>query len=196
MIPLQPILLSIPSFASVVVQRRRGASWREAFALVGWQGTSLAWTGWALLVTLLLGILGYFAFQLVPSQIMDHPNLSASEYAGLMLSLSTVLLILIREAIFVTLGEEIFFRGFLGGLLFRRFGFLIGNAVQSLVFLLPHLLLLTISIDLWPILPVQLLAGWQYGWLRYHSGSILPGWLSHTIINVLSVVALLGAGAI
>jgi membrane protease YdiL (CAAX protease family) len=62
-------------------------------------------------------------------------------------------------------------------------GFAVGNTVQALIFLLPHLLLLLVSLNLWPIILVQLLAGWLLGWLRYHSDSILPGWLAHGLIN-------------
>jgi hypothetical protein len=54
----------------------------------------------------------------------------------------------------------------------RRLGFAVGNAMQTLVFLLPHLLLLLVSSSLWPIIAVQLLAGW----LLHPSDSILPGW--------------------
>jgi len=51
---------------------------------------------------------------------------------------------LLREAFYVALGEEVFFRGLLGGYLERRFGFMKGNTMQAFVFLLPHLLLLLV----------------------------------------------------
>ncbi len=102
------------------------------------------------------------------------------------------LLVWLREAIYVALGEEIFFRGFLGGWLTRRFGFAIGNAAQALIFLLPHLLLLLVSLRLWSLVLVQLLLGWSIGWLRYHSNSILPGWLAHSLANALGALAAMG----
>jgi uncharacterized protein len=192
MIPLQLFLLSLPSIIYIIVLRRRAASWREAFSRVGWVGGPPVWYLWALGATLILGLLGFFAFQQIPPEILDHPNLAASQYAGLTLGLSAILIILVREAFYVALGEEVFFRGFLGGWLFRRLGFRVGNLIQAVIFLLPHLLLLMVSIELWIILPVQFLAGWVYGWLRYRSGSILPGWLSHTLINVSGALAFLG----
>lgn len=190
-IPQQLILFSIFPIVYSVYLRQKGVALREAFSWIGWVGGPPIWYLWALLVTVLLGILGFIAFQLIPPEIFDHPNLTASRYTGLTIRVSTILLIFTTEAISVALGEEIFFRGFLGGWLFRRLGFLIGNMVQSVLFLLPHLLLLTISIGFLPLIPIQFAAGWVYGWLRCRSGSILPGWLSHSLINTFSAAVII-----
>ncbi len=82
-------------------------------------------------------------------------------------------------------GEEILFRGLIGGVLIRRLGFWVGNTAQAVVFLLPHALLLAVDPRIWPILPVQFLAGWMLGWLRHRSGSVLPGALVHAAVNLL-----------
>ena len=60
--------------------------------------------------------------------------------------------------------------------------------MQGLSFLLPHLLLLLVRSSLWPIILVQLLAGWLLGWLHHHSDSVLPGWLAHSLMNALGAV--------
>ncbi|MFC1804111.1 lysostaphin resistance A-like protein, partial [Thermoproteota archaeon] len=93
------------------------------------------------------------------------------------------------EAFYVALGEEIFFRGLLGGWLERRYGFRIGNIVQAVMFLLPHLLLLMVSTSFWLVIVVQFLAGWVMGLLRSRSGSILPGWLAHSFMNAVGALA-------
>jgi membrane protease YdiL (CAAX protease family) len=93
------------------------------------------------------------------------------------------------EALYVALGEEAFFRGFLGGLLMRKLGFAAGNLVQAAIFLLPHLLILSVSVALWPLLVAQFLAGWLQGWLFYQSGSILPGWITHSLGNAFGALA-------
>ncbi len=186
-IPLQLILFSIPSLALVLLRRRSGVAWREAFALVGWQGSKPVYFAWALGIIVPLIGLAWLAQLLIPSELFQSEHVSLSAYAGMSPTLATLAFILLREAIYTALGEEIFFRGWLGGWLVRRFGFLVGNTLQAFAFLLPHLLLLTIGLDYWPILIPQFMAGWLLGWLRDRSGSILPGWFAHTLSNVFGV---------
>ena len=185
-IPLQLIILSIPSIIYIVDQRRRGKKWGEALEDIGWQSCELKYYIWGIGISILVGGLGWLALRFVPSYLLEDPNVNISAYAGLTPSIANLLLVWLKEAIYVALGEEIFFRGFLGSWLIRRFGFARGNIAQALIFLLPHLLLLLISIHFWPVLLVQLLAGWLFGWLRYHSDSILPGWLAHSLSNAFS----------
>jgi len=135
------------------------------------------------------GGLGWLAYQLIPLDILQNPKINVSAYAEWTPSITSFLSAWLREAIYVALGEEIFFRGFIGGWLTRRLGLAIGNTVQALVFLLPHLLLLSVSLSLWPLILVQFLAGWLLGWLRYRSDSILPGWLVHSLSNAFGALA-------
>jgi membrane protease YdiL (CAAX protease family) len=188
-LPLQLIMFSIPSLIYIAVRRRLGENWNEIFRKIGWQGSRPIYFLWSLGVMIIVGGLGWLAFQAVPSEVMQDPNINISDYAGWTLSVTSFLLVWLREAIYVALGEEIFFRGFLGGWLVRRLGFAIGNTIQALIFLLPHLLLLKVSQSLWPIIIVQLIAGWLLGWLRYHSNSILPGWLAHSLTNAFGALA-------
>ena len=188
-LPLQLIVLSIPSIISVAVRRRRGEKWKDVFEKIGWQGSRPIYFLWSLGVIILVGGLGWLALQAVPSEVLQDPNINISDYTGWTLSVSSFLLVWLREAIYVALGEEIFFRGFLGGWLVRRLGFAIGNTIQALIFILPHLLLLLVSQSLWPIIIVQLIAGWLMGWLRYRSNSILPGWLAHSLSNAIGALS-------
>ena len=187
-IPLQLIILSIPSIINIAIQKRRKKKWGEIFEPIGWQNSKLKYYLWSIGVVILVGGLGWLALQLVPQNILKDPRVNVSKYADLIPSVATFFLVWLREAIYVALGEEIFFRGFLGGWLIRRYGFAIGNLSQTLIFLLPHLLLLLVSMSFWPMILVQMLAGWLLGWLRYHSGSILPGWLAHSLSNAIGAL--------
>lgn len=187
-VPLQLVLLSIPALVYVAIHRWRGEKWGETFKNIGWKTCRPIYLLWSLGVVILTGGLAWLAFRFIPSDVLQSPNISISGYAGWTPSVTSFLLAWLREAIYIALGEEIFFRGLLGGWLVRRFGFAVGNTVQALIFLLPHLLLLLVSLSLWPIILVQLLAGWLLGWLRYHSDSILPGWLAHSLINALGAL--------
>jgi len=188
-IPLQLVILTIPSLIYVIVQRWRGQKWKEAFHRVGWKGCPPLYFAWSLGVFLVLAGVAWLAFRLVSPGVLQNPKISTSYYTGWTKSAGSFLRALLREAIYVALGEEIFFRGLLGGWLMRRLGFVIGNTMQSLLFLLPHLLLFTVSMALWPILLVQWLAGWLQGWLRYRSDSILPGWLVHSLANAFGALS-------
>jgi membrane protease YdiL (CAAX protease family) len=191
-LPLQLIVFSIPSLVYAVVRRRGGDKWGEVLWKIGWQGGPPVYFLWALGVVIVVGGLGWLAFQAVPSEVLQDPNVNISEYAGWTVGVTSFLLVWLREAIYVALGEEILFRGFLGGWLIRRLGFAIGNTLQAFVFLVPHLLLLLVSLTLWPVIIVQLVAGWLLGWLRYRSNSILPGWLAHSLTNALGALAPMG----
>lgn len=188
-LPLQLIVFTLPSLIYLAVQRRRGKEWSLALDHVGWRGCSPKHYLWGLGVMVLVGGLGWPAFQIIPPDVLQDPNLNVSEYADWKPTLTSFLLIWVREAVYVALGEEVLFRGFLGGWLMRRLGFAIGNTVQALTFLLPHLLLLSVSLSLWLVVVVQLVTGWLLGWLRHRSASILPGWLAHSLANALGALA-------
>lgn len=190
-LPFQLIVLSIPSLIYAAVCKRRGETWSEILRKIGWQWSRPVYFQWGLGVMTITAGLGWLAFQAVPPEVLQDPNININAYTGWTLSLTTFIVVLLREAIYVALGEEIFFRGFLGGWLVRRFGFMSGNSLQALVFILPHLLLLLVSIRLWPIVLVQAITGWLLGWLRYRSDSIMPGWLIHSLINAFGALAVM-----
>ena len=189
-IPIQLIALSLPSLIYMAIRKLRGEKWSPILETLGWRGCSTRDLLWSLGM-LAPGVVGlvWLAPRLIPLDVLQDPNVNTSYYAGWTRSITAFLLAWLREAIYVALGEEIFFRGLLGGWLNRRFAFVIGNTVQALIFLLPHLFLLLVSLDLWPILIAQLASGWLLGWLRYRSGSILPGWLVHSLSNAFGALA-------
>lgn len=152
---LERILLSLPSLIYLGVLRRRGAPAAEASAAVGLRPGPALGYAWAAGATAVTAVLAYAALRLIPASaltarsgvVVSHAD-SLGGYVGIVL---------------LALAEEMFFRGLLAGLLVRRLGFARGNLVQALVFLAPHCLLLLVSTALWPILPVQLVAGWLLG---------------------------------
>jgi CAAX protease family protein len=190
--PVQLVVMSIPSLILVAIYRwRLGASWKDSFSKVGWRVSKPIYFLWSLAVLLVIGLLAWLAIRIIPPELFQSEHVSLSSVAGTPKTVAGFLTIFLYEAFYVALGEEIFFRGWLGGWLNRRLGFVPGNTIQSFIFLLPHLMLLTISLKFWPILIPQLAAGWLQGWLRFKSDSILPGWLSHTLSNTLSAISFL-----
>lgn len=187
-----PLLIGI-TLLFVAFRRWRGDAWREALGKVGLRGTEPRYIIYGLAIAAALASLFWVVFRFfTPMDSLSGPNVSQSNYADWERTAANVGRVLLLEAFTVTLGEELFFRGLLGGALMRRFGFQIGNLLQSLIFLLPHLLLLTVSLRLAGVVAMQWASGWLMGWLFWRSKSILPGWLAHTLMNTLSAVSLMG----
>lgn len=92
------------------------------------------------------------------------------------------------------LSEEILFRGFLLKRIQSRFGFMTGNCVQALLFGLMHGIPFGLATNnalaflLLTLIPG--LFGWYQGWLNEKKceGSIIPSWLLHGCINLLTAV--------
>ena len=187
-IPAQLILLSFPSIIYIFLMRRR-KEWKHIREELGFtRGESVHYFR-ALGVAFVTGVLMLGVMRMVPENVLESPIVSTSFYAGMSPSFSSFIGAWIREGFYVALGEEIFFRGLLGGWLVRRYGFNSGNLIQAVVFLLPHLLLLLVSPSFWVVILVQFLAGWALGWLRARSDSIFPGWLAHSLMNAIGAYA-------
>lgn len=166
------LIYSLPSLIYVLVHRR---DWRAACSRVGWRwGTPVGYgLATALLVFNLLA--SWAVLKALPADVWEMPGVVVLQT----LSASAVIGVVLRAA-----GEEIFFRGFLGNLLIRKLGFTWGNLAQAIVFLLPHLMLLSVDLRLWPLLPLQFAIGWLLGWLTHRSGSVLPAIVVHAVTNV------------
>lgn len=105
-------------------------------------------------------------------------------FLGLGLSGTAVAMALLYGVIQTGFTEELLFRGLIAGSLSRRFPFIWANLAQALIFLLPHLLILRVMPEMWPILPIVFALALFQGWVRIRSGSIIGPWLFHASANV------------
>jgi len=96
---------------------------------------------------------------------------------------TALLMALIHGGITTGFSEEFLFRGLPAGSLSRHLPGFAANLLQAAIFLLPHLLVLRVRPELWPLLPVVFAAALFLGWLRMRSGSIMGPWLFHAAIN-------------
>jgi len=127
----------------------------------------------------------------VVAVLLWPPSLDAStrdgsafaKFRGLGLSATAVGMALFYSVIQTGFAEEFLFRGLIAGSLSRRLPMIWANLLQGLIFLAPHLLILTIAPELWGILPVVFLGALFTGWVRIKSGSIVGPWLLHAIAN-------------
>lgn len=141
----------------------------------------------AIVIMLLLGIFLTNVFE-------DSSVLASYQFVGL--GFSGIVPVLIYSFFKTGLSEEILFRGFLGKRLSYKFGFTVGNIVQSILFGLVHGVLLfnNVPISL-AILVVALTSayGWFMGYLneRMGNGSIMPSWIIHGLVNTISTFLVL-----
>ena len=113
-------------------------------------------------------------------------------FVGLGLSGHAVAMALLYGLVQTGFAEEFLFRGLIAGSLARRLRLRWANLTQALIFLLPHLLVLSIMPEMGWVIPVILAGALFAGWARIKSGSILGPWLIHGSANVtmcLSVAA-------
>ncbi len=173
---LELVLFSLPTLAYVLVQSR-GNDRRVSDALtrVGLAWGSASAFGWALVLLPPLLLTGWLAIALVPDEVLSTPGVAVAQVTSVGVAINVALR---------AFGEEVFFRGLLGGVLMRRLGFQRGNLLQAVLFLVPHLALLAVDVRLWPLLPVQFAAGWLLGWLRHRAGTLVPGAVVHVLANL------------
>ena len=170
------ILFCIPSLIYVAVQSRRtDQPLQSALRRVGASWGSPAAYGWAGICLVPLLLSSWLLLGLIPEEILSGSDLLIARYTSVGL---------IIGAILRAVGEEVFFRGLLAGVLIRRLGFWWRNLLQTVIFLIPHLPLLFLDIGLWPFIPMQFIAGYLFGYLRHRSGTFLPVAIVHVIINL------------
>lgn len=170
------VLFCAPALIYVMVQSRgANRSVRVALDRIGASWGPPSAYGWALVLLVPLLIASWSAIALIPPDALDDPRVTIARVvsvgAGVGLALRAV-------------GEEVFFRGLLGGVLMRRLGFVRGNLLQAAAFIVPHLALLLVDAGAWPVIPVQFAAGWLLGWLRHRAGTFVPGAVLHVITNI------------
>ena len=110
------VLLCLPTIVYLVVQSRgqdRRSRFRAALARAGVSWGSPAGYGWALLVLLLMMLTACLPLALIPADVQGTSGMSLARLT----SVGTAIVIALRA-----IGEEVFFRGMLGGVLMRRLG--------------------------------------------------------------------------
>lgn len=102
-----------------------------------------------------------------------------------------ILLCYFYELIYSAIGEEVLFRGYIGGKLFRKYGYIRGNITQTAIFLLPYLVYSLFDVTVLGYVPVMIIMSWLSGWLRYKSKSVFPSIILHMLTTGTVAVTLM-----
>lgn len=178
------LVYATPTILYVIWRVRQGDDRAQAIADAGAvPGTVRDYTfGLALLVP--IALVTWAAWLLEPGA-----DLSGLSVAAVLAPLGIVLG-LVRSA-----GEEILFRGLIGGVLVRRLGFAAGNTLQALIGAVPlGLTLLANGRPLWTVLIGQVVIGWMLGWLRTRLGTCFAGIPAVALGGVLGTLLLVLVG--
>jgi len=119
-----------------------------------------------------------------PVELLTRPGSAQRQFIGLGFSMRAITLACLNGVLQTAFAEELVFRGLIAGSLSRRLPILWANVSQALIFLLPHLLILRVAPELWPVLPLVFAGALSLGWIRIKSGSIVGPWLMHASGNV------------
>jgi hypothetical protein len=161
-------------------------------------GKGLSYAAWAIAVIFPVFALGYLAFYEIAcnSELLAHlvPRGMCSRYGGLSGLHAPALTPKLLEfcaiqLVTVALPEELFFRGFLLGLLEKRFPpkrrILGGGVGLALVISAAAFALIHLPKDGDPRALATFFPGLLFGWMRSATGSILASTLAHASSNIL-----------
>ncbi len=187
------LLFAIPLSAYAFIQRWRGN--RDFSDIARRLGMTVGdWRYLMLCSAVALVIVGVLvAFPPTFATDLDERN-AMRQFAGLGINATTVLMALIYGVVKTGFAEEFLFRGLIAGVLARRMSLIWANAVQAVIFLVPHLLILTVMPEMAWLLPVIFVGALFAGWVRIKSGSFYGPWILHAAINTAMCLLLAAHG--
>ncbi|MDO4686790.1 MAG: CPBP family intramembrane metalloprotease [Corynebacterium sp.] len=165
------ILFSLPTLIYLLIYRKNLNGARTTMGIIVPKANDFLW---AAITGVLLCGLSYPVMQFLSNSLFSQAGVTVAAF-GLWSVLQTI---------FRATGEEVFFRGFLHGILGKRLSPAITIVVVATLFLLPHLLLLQVDIGFWKLLPLQWVGGIVFGVLRYTTGGITAPIVAHSAVNL------------
>jgi membrane protease YdiL (CAAX protease family) len=125
-------------------------------------------------------------------EMMFSPNSLAGKFREMGLSINSIAILLVTAIFKTSFAEEILFRGFVAKRLISTLGFVKGNLLQASIFGIIHTILFALitknPIFLTVIFLIPSIGAYISVILneKLGNGSIVPGWISHGLANVLS----------
>ena len=145
----------------------------------------------ATLISTLLISLMFILVSIFPLYITKDIETATSEFKGL--GISALLPALIYAILNTSLPEEIFFRGFLLKRIASKFGYLIANIIQSVIFGLLHGIMFFNILGVVKTIIIIFFTGliafamWYVN-EKKANGSILPSWFIHALSNTFASI--------
>ena len=134
-------------------------------------------------------IIGFMALSAYMLYSLREVEMATSDFNGL--GTAAIPAILVYAIMNTSLPEEIVFRGFILKRIGNKFGFHIGNLIQTVVFGLMHGVMFFSYTGIVKAIVITAFTG-AIGWLMGYvnekkaEGSIIPGWCIHAMANIFS----------
>ena len=154
------VVLPVGAYA-VIQKRRHGQTLGRSLVIVGFTLGSKRYLGYA---TIFAVVATLATRNWMSADVFLHKGSPQAPFLGFGISKDTLVMALLYGVVQTGFTEEVFFRGLIGGAAMRRFGLWRGNVLQSLIFLGPHLFLLVVMPEQWPMMPILFL-GAMFEWL-------------------------------
>ena len=146
------------------------------------------------IISVLITSLFFMIISIITLYILKDIETATSEFKGL--GITALLPALIYSIFNTSLPEEILFRGFLLKRLSNKFGFIIANIIQSIIFGLLHGIMFFNLVGIFKAVIIILFTGiiaYAMGYIneKKANGSIFPSWSIHAISNLFaSIIAM------
>ena len=138
---------------------------------------------------MILGTMVFLVLGALTLYMLRDIKIATSEFEGL--GIQAIPAIIVYAVFHTAFPEELLFRGFLLKRLKNKMGFHLANFIQAFIFGLLHGIMLFGLIHLMEVILIITFTGvigWFMGYIneKKSSGSILPGWMIHTVSNLFS----------
>lgn len=183
---IQMLLFCLIPFVWWGVTARKEESF---FRWIGLKGIGKEMRKAAALNTIAIAILFLTVSSFILYVTRDVETAAASYFGGI--GIRALPAALVWAVLNTALSEELLFRGFLLKRLSNKFGFTVGNIVQSVIFGLMHGIMFFAVVSVFQAAAVTAFTGliaFAMGYLneRKSDGSILPSWIVHAVSNTFS----------
>lgn len=142
--------------------------------------------------SIVICFIGFEIVNIFTTFIFKDVENATSRFYGL--GMSGIIPAIIYSFLQTSLTEEILFRGFILKRVSNKFGFLVGNIVQSILFGLLHGAMFFSLTTMFNTIIIIILTGsvaFVLGYIneKKANGSIIPSWIMHGLANILSSIA-------
>lgn len=164
------------------VKRKASLPFKDITDRMGLRIGGLRYAGYAAVAATAIAV-GLVVFP-PPIEALARQGSAQRAFVGLGITPTSLLMAVLYGIVQTGLAEEVFFRGLVAGSLARRLTASVANVLQAMIFLIPHLLILSFAPEAWWVLLVIFAGALFVGWLRVASGSVLGPWIVHAAVNV------------